>query len=238
MYDETPLLDACQAALGYRFQDVSLLKTALTHRSFANERRKPTSSDNERLEFLGDAVLSVIVSTLLWEHYPDATEGELTRRRADLVSERGLCAVAQSINLGSHLQLGRGEERSGGRDKPRLLSNALEACVGAIYLDGGLEAAMKSGRKLFETHLKSESPGAMDFKSRAQELFQAQGLPAPRYELTSAQGPDHAKTFHVAMRVGERTVSHGAGRSKVEAEQEAAKAAFDAEVGRKPTDKF
>lgn len=238
MYDETPFLDACQASLGYRFKNVSLLKTALTHRSFANERRKPVSSDNERLEFLGDAVLSIVVSTLLWEHYPQAPEGELTRRRADLVSERGLSAVAQAIDLGSHLQLGRGEERSGGRDKPRLLSNALEACVGAIYLDGGLDAAMQSGRKLFDAYLKNESPGAMDFKSRAQELFQAQGYPAPRYELTSAQGPDHAKTFQVAMLVGEKTVGHGTGRSKIEAEQQAAKAAFDAEISRKPADEI
>ena len=224
MIDITPLMDACQTALGYRFQNVALLTTALTHRSFANEYRHDSLTDNERLEFLGDAVLSIVISSLLWECYPHAPEGELTRRRADLVSERGLFAVAQAINLGTCLKLGRGEERSGGRQKPRLLSNALEACFGAIYLDGGLEAALVCGRTLFQDHLNNSSPGAEDFKSRAQEWFQAKGQPAPRYELISTEGPDHAKTFQVAMIVGERIVSQGQGRSKKDAEQAAAQA--------------
>ncbi|MCB9667573.1 MAG: ribonuclease III [Myxococcales bacterium] len=227
MLDPTPVLDMCQEALGYRFKDRTLLVTALTHRSFVNERRG-SMQDNERLEFLGDAVLSIVVSSLLFELYPNAPEGELTRRRADLVSERGLSLIAERMDLGACLNLGKGEERSGGRKKPRLLSNALEACFGAIYLDGGLAATLQSGDKLFRDFFHNAVPGSTDFKSRAQEWFQSQGLPPPRYELKNALGPDHAKTFRVALVVGDECIAKGDGRSKAEAEQAAAQAALAA----------
>jgi ribonuclease-3 len=223
--DEAIVAVGC--ALGYAFTDPAPLFDALTHRSFANERPTRAPRDNERLEFLGDAVAGMVASTLLWERFPSATEGELTRRRADLVCEGTLAELARGIGIGSALRLGRGEERSGGRDKPRLLASALEACLGAVFLDGGAEAATAVGRQLFAERIDNAAPGAKDFKSRVQELVQGRGGDAPRYELIRADGPDHARTFHVAILVSGQTVAEGSGRSKLEAEQAAAESALD-----------
>jgi ribonuclease-3 len=219
---------AVQAGLGYEFRDALLLLDALTHRSFAHERSGLARTDNERLEYMGDAVLQWAVSALLLERFPEATAGELTRRRADLVCEDGLAQIARSVAVGPALRLGRGEERSGGRDKPRLLASALEACVAAVYLDAGAERAMAVCRALFEQYLLASAPGARDFKTRVQETLQSRGKRPPSYELLSASGPEHARSFEVAVRLDGRELGRGHGKSKLEAEQAAAEQALSA----------
>ena len=219
-------LEKVAAVLGHPFQDISLLRDALTHRSFANEHPERAPHDNERLEFLGDAVLSLAASALLWERFPDAKEGELTRLRADLVCEAGLSELARELELGSALRLGRGEDRSGGRSKSRLLCCALEACIAAVYLDGGLPAAARVVRHLFEPRLLGPRLGQRDYKTRVQEAVQARGGGTPRYAVFQTDGPDHARTFHVSCTSQEREIGRGFGRSKTEAEQDAAREAL------------
>lgn len=218
---EDALIVLCDA-LGYRFVDPQLLLLAVTHSSFANERPNVAPCDNERLEYLGDAVLQWATSVVLWERFPNASAGEMTRRRADLVCEDGLAQLARELQLGGVLRLGRGEERSGGREKPRLLASALEACVAAVFLDGGNEAAMRLCRALFENRLEQGRPGERDFKTRVQELLQRRGQKPPVYDMLAATGPDHARSFEVALRLDGATLSRGEGRSKLEAEQLAA----------------
>jgi ribonuclease-3 len=213
--------------LGHSFVDTGLLLDALTHRSFKNERPDLTATDNERLEFLGDAVVGLVVASLLYERFPDADEGELTRRRADLVSEKGLSEAAEAIGVGDAIRLGKGEQKSGGRFKPRLLSSALEACVGAIYRDGGANAAFAAARRIFEPRLHTSAPGHRDAKSRAQEWAQAHLGGTPSYRLIGSEGPDHDREFTVALELHDEEVTTGAGRSKIDAEQSAAKAALD-----------
>ena len=222
-------LERVREALGHSFAREQLLVDALTHCSFVNEAQRGAElDDNERLEFLGDAVLGFAAATLLFERFPDASEGELTLRRSGLVSEAALVALARSIGIGPALKLGRGEDRTGGRDKPRLLASALEACFGAVLVDGGVQAALGVARTLLEPRVDSAAPGALDFKSRAQELVQARRAPPPRYQVLEAIGPDHAREFVVAMLVGEVVVAEGRGRTKLEAEQAAARAALPA----------
>ncbi|QQR91631.1 MAG: ribonuclease III [Myxococcales bacterium] len=229
MTDPHDQIVACAQRLGHVFENPLLLSEALTHRSYANENPQIAHGDNERLEFLGDAVLSTVVSSLLWDAFPSATEGELTRRRAELVSERGLAEVAVDLGLGEFLQLGKGELLSGGQKKPRLLSSTLEACLAAIFLDAGIDRAMQCGRQWFQGRLEHTQAGAGDYKSRAQEWFQSQGRPTPSYVLSHTEGPDHDKTFYVDMLLGEKTVSQGSGKTKTEAEQQAAQFALDSE---------
>jgi ribonuclease III len=219
---------AIQAGLGHDFRERTALLDALTHSSFAHERPELARTDNERLEFMGDAVLQWAVSALLLERFPGATAGELTRRRADLVCEEGLAQIARDVGVGAGLRLGRGEERSGGRDKPRLLASALEACIAAIYLDAGGEVAMIVCRALFEQRLERMAPGARDFKTRVQESLQRSGQRPPSYELAAVRGPDHARVFEVALMVDGRELGRGEGRSKLEAEQAAAERALGA----------
>jgi ribonuclease III len=221
-----PDFDAVAEALGHRFADASLLHEALTHRSYANEHPERAPHDNERLEFLGDAVLTLSASTLLWERFPEATEGELTRRRADLVCESSLATLARGLGLGQSLRLGKGEHRSGGRDKPRLLCSALEACIAAVYLDGGVEKASEVVRRLLEPSLNEPELGRRDAKTRVQELVQALGEGTPRYSVLSATGPDHARLFEVSCLSNLRELGRGTGRSKLDAEQSAARAAL------------
>ena len=216
-------LDSIEQALGYRFTDRRLLLEALTHCSYSNENPSETPADNDRLEFMGDAVLELGISTLLWERFPGASAGELTRRRADIVCEEGLAGMAAALGVGVALRLGRGEERSGGRNKPRLLASALEACMAAIYLDGGQQAAMRVCRRLFEERLDARPPGVRDFKSRVQELLQRRGQRPPLYRVQSCSGPDHDRQFEVAALVDDEPRTLGQGRSKAEAEQEAAR---------------
>ena len=209
---DEPLDDAalrlCEE-LGYSFADTGLLLDALTHRSFKNERPDIAAADNERLEFLGDAVVGLVVASLLYVQFPDADEGELTRRRADLVSEKGLSETAEAIGVGDAMRLGKGEQKSGGRAKPRLLASALEACIGAIYRDGGAEGAFAAARRIFEPRLHTSAPGHRDAKSRAQEWAQAHLGGTPSYQLVGAEGPDHEREFTVALELHEEEVATG-----------------------------
>ncbi|MGB5547669.1 MAG: ribonuclease III, partial [Polyangiales bacterium] len=213
--------------LGYTFADTGLLLDALTHTSFKNERPDLAATDNERLEFLGDAVVDLVVASLLYVQFPDADEGELTRRRADLVSEKGLCEAAQAIGIGDAMRLGKGEQKSGGRSKPRLLSSALEACIGAIYSDGGGDLAFEAACRIFEPRLHTSAPGHRDAKSRAQEWAQANLGGTPSYQLVDTEGPDHEREFTVALELNDEHVATGTGRSKLEAEQSAALTALE-----------
>jgi ribonuclease III len=222
----TSPIDDVAEALGYRFRDPDLLAEALTHRSFRNERPHLAPRDNERLEFLGDAVIDLVASLLLFETHPGAPEGELTRRRADLVCEPALTEMAREVAIGPALRLGRGEEASGGRHKPRLLASALEACMGAVYLDGGYEAALVTGKHLLAVHLHAPTPGANDHKSRLQEVTQGMGRGTPAYRLVRTEGPDHDRRFHVAIHLGDDLLAEAEGRSKLEAEQAAARQAL------------
>lgn len=215
--------------LGHRFDDITLLRDALTHRSLANERPALAPTDNERLEFLGDAVLGALVSSLLVRHFPDASEGELTRRRANLVCERGLAIVARELNLGAALRLGHGEVQSGGRDKPRLLASAFEACVAAIYLDGGHASVAHMAEALLLPHLVSpETAEIHDAKSRLQEWAQQRSLPAPCYRLVKTEGPEHDRRFFVELALDDVVRGAGSGKSKASAEQTAAREALTA----------
>ncbi len=230
MSGSEPLDDAvlrfCER-LGYSFKEKRLLLDALTHSSFKNERPDVALADNERLEFLGDAVVGLMVASLLYTQFPDSDEGELTRRRADLVSEKGLFEAAQRIGVGDALRLGKGEEKSGGRSKARLLGSTLEALLGAIYLDGGADAAFETTRRIFEPRLHTSAPGHRDAKSRAQEWAQAHLGGTPSYRIVGTEGPDHDREFTVALELNEEEVATGAGRSKLTAEQAAATAALN-----------
>jgi ribonuclease III len=210
-----------EARVGYGFVDKSRLESALTHRSWLNEQPPEARRDhNERLEFLGDAVLALIVGHLLMEAAPTATEGELSRRRAQLVSEASLAEVAVTLDLGEWLFLGRGEEQSGGRKRPSMLADAVEAVVGAVFLDGGFVAAADTVRHLFAARLAATDD--TDWKTRLQEEAQRRKLRAV-YTVLATSGPDHDKTFDVEVTVGDDR-GRGQGRSKKEAEQRAAAA--------------
>jgi len=222
-----PTLLELQQQLSYTYRDSRLLERALTHRSFANENR--TNEHNERLEFLGDAVLTLVVSRRLMEALPQAPEGELSRHRAALVSETSLASLARRIGLGPFLRVGRGEELTGGRDKDSLLANALEALIASLYLDGGLDAAMAFVDRYFhDAMLMVEETGAVsDFKTALQELCQERRKILPQYRVVSQSGPDHRKEFSVELRIQEVLYGTGSGRSKKEAEQRAAKEALE-----------
>lgn len=216
-----------EALLGHSFADTSLLQTALTHRSHANERREARAEDNEKLEFLGDAVLDLIISQYLMGRFPTLSEGELSMTRAQMVSEAGLSRVAMGLSLGDWLRLGKGEERSGGRDKASILSDALEAVVAALYLDGGLETARQFVLAHFEAHTPSQPGLGSDNKTRLQELVQGRWKSTPVYEIVGETGPDHDKTFEVAVLVGGEEKARASGHSKKAAEQLAAALAVE-----------
>jgi len=210
--------------LGHAFSDPQLLAEALTHRSLANEAPPHQSlRHNERLEFLGDAVLGMLVAEWLMSRLPDADEGELTRLRASLVCMNGLAGAARSIELGKYLRLGRGEELSGGRDKDSLLADALEALIGAIYLDGGLPACRRVVHDLLAERLE-QLPGdhGLDPKSLLQQHLQRRAGTTPSYRVVGESGPDHLPTFTVEALAGNRHLGAGQGHSKKEAEQAAA----------------
>jgi len=217
--------DQLQEGIGYRFRRPEVLAEALTHSSYAQEAAG-CSGDNEQLEFLGDAVLNFLVSVQLVDAFPDWQEGKLTRARARLVAAAHLSTVAARLELGSHLRLGRGEEKTGGRSKPALLVNALEALVAAIYRDGGLEAARSFVERFImppDFPANAEELFSIDYKSALQEYLQS-GRQAPaEYRVVEETGPEHQKTFTVEVLAGENMVARGRGGSKKAAEQEAAK---------------
>lgn len=216
-----------EEAIGYSFQDKSLLAEALTHRSYANEYQTESLPDNERLEFLGDAVLDLIVSEYLMVNLPEAPEGQLTRIRADVVSLPGLDRLARSLDIGAALLLGKGEERSGGRDKSSLLADAVESLIGAVFTDGGFAAAKSVVLPLFVPLLQqSSSVDGHDFKSRLQEFLQGSQRTLPVYKLVETAGPAHERTYRVDVMVDDCVHGSGQGRTKKSAEQAAAEAAL------------
>lgn len=214
-------LNELQEIIGYHFQNESLLRQALTHSSYANEKHLKKHSDNERLEFLGDAVLEVISSEFLFKHYPDDPEGELTKLRASLVCEPTLALCTNEINLGNYLLLGKGEDQTGGRKRKSILSDALEAVIGAIYLDGGFESARAFVHKFILTDIEHKKL-FYDSKTILQEVVQGNYEEPLTYVLLSEEGPDHDKSFTVEARIGEKVVGQGTGHTKKAAEQEAA----------------
>jgi ribonuclease III len=222
--DATAGFDALLTRLGHSFTDPQLLATALRHRSWCVEH--PGHEANERLEFLGDAVLGLVVAAELYQRHPELAEGRLTEARKAVVSAAALAPVARELGLGDALELGRGEELTGGRDKASLLENALEAVVGAVYLDDGLDAARAFVlRHLSSTIDQAATQPGVDFKSRLQELVARRTLEPPRYEVR-AEGPDHAKAFFAVVWVAGAPAGQGEGKSKKQAEQEAAREAL------------
>lgn len=212
--------------LEYTFRDPALLENALTHSSCANESRGRLQS-NERLEFLGDSILGMVVADYLYRNHPDLPEGELTRTRAALVCEESLVEVAQALQLGEYLCLGKGEETGGGRHRPSIQADAVEAVLAAVYLDGGIGSA----RKIIQKYILSREVAGLtkprDYKTALQELVQRESGQVLKYRLVGAEGPDHDKRFFVAVDLNGAMVGEGKGHSKKEAEQMAAKAAID-----------
>jgi len=227
-----PSLDTLQTALDYRFRKVRLLEQALTHKSYVNERKPAAEADNERLEFLGDAVLSLVVSEQLAVLLPHAPEGALSKHKARLVSESVLADVARRLGVGSCLRLGRGEELSKGREKDSLLADAVEAVIAAVHLDGGMESSRLVVARLFQQEFVNVSsqrhrPGEDDYKTQVQEWCQRRYDTLPSYAVVRESGPDHDKLFEVEVTVNGEVVGRGTGRSKKEAEQSAAKQALE-----------
>lgn len=216
----------------YAFKNPALLTEALTHKSHINERKSPVRRHNERLEFLGDAVLSLIVSDHLAKQFPRLSEGSLSKLKARLVSEACLAKAARRLDLGARLRLGRGEELSKGREKASLLADALEALIAAVYIDGGLDASRAFtlevlGDELRVLETEQGKPGGEDYKTRFQEYCQRRYDVLPRYVTVQETGPDHHKVFDVEVRVGGTTMGTGRGHSKKEAEQLAAQRALE-----------
>lgn len=213
--------------LGVTFRDPGLLSQALTHRSYAHEASLDTGKTNERLEFLGDAVLDLVISDHLFRHYRDLDEGKLTRIRSYLVNMSSLADLAREMGLGEHILLSRDERADGGAEKSSIISDALEALIGAVYLDQGLEAAREMVMRIFGDRLEEAVSGDLDFdyKSRLQELTVKEKGVLPRYRLRE-EGPDHCKVFHAVVYVGDRRMGSGSGSSKKEAEQAAARDAL------------
>ncbi len=224
-------LDKLERRLGFAFADRARALSALTHRSFLHEHRDGAgATDNERLEFLGDAVLDLAVGMRLMSLYPTANEGALSHMRSEIVDERGLSQVARWLGLGELLRLGRGEVLSGGSDKPSLLADAIEAVFGTVFLEAGIEEVLRLVERHFAPLFARVRPGEVggDYKTRLQELTQGRSKVTPSYRVVSAEGPDHAKTFRVEVEVAGVVLGRGQGASKKAAEQAAARQAHDA----------
>jgi|WetSurMetagenome_2_1015567.scaffolds.fasta_scaffold78007_1 ribonuclease III len=215
--------------LGWHFADIALLDTALTHRSFVNENIALACRDNERLEFLGDAVLELTVSDMLMRKFPDHTEGQLSKLRASVVNELPLAELARRFGIGEHLLLGKGEEGSGGRMKSSLLANTFESVIAAMYLDGGFDRTALFIGRLFGPLIEEGEFSSVyrDYKTAVQEMSQVLFREMPHYRVISETGPDHNKRFETNLLIGERVIATGRGRSKKEAEQQAAKTALE-----------
>jgi ribonuclease-3 len=224
--DRRQLLRKLEERLDVRLRDASLLNLALTHGSFTHEGRSRRTDTYERLEFLGDAVLNLVVSDHLYRRMPERAEGDLARARARLVSEPALAEIARGLDLGRFLRLGRGEERGGGRERNSMLADVLEAVVGAVYIDAGFGVAHAVVSRLYAELMEDlEEPGG-DFKSQLQEFLQQREKRLPRYRIAATEGPDHAKAFHAIVESGGTVLGEGRGKSKKEAEQAAAEAAL------------
>ncbi len=213
-------MEEIEKKLGYVFKDKMLLQTALTHSSYANENHKSGAKCNERLEFLGDAVLGMTVAEELFKKNPDMPEGEMTRHRASLVCEDSLALTAEELKIGEYLRLGKGEEMGGGRKRKSILADAVEAVIAALYLDGGED---ESRRMIFKYILYAGHRNtADDYKTELQELVQRRNGQVLKYNLTGSSGPDHMRVFNVAVELNGQIIGTGSGRSKKEAEQAAA----------------
>ena len=214
--------------LGYVFWDLEHIKIALSHKSYSNEMNLDQTQHNERLEYLGDAVLDLGISDLLMKHYPNHREGHLSKIRAAIVNETSLSEIARSIGLGDHLFLGRGEEQCDGRNKTSLLADALEAVLGAVYLDAGFDTSFRIIKTLFgELVVLSKTEDInKDYKTKFQEYSQNQHRQAPRYKIVDEDGPDHDKVFTIELTLAGQVISHGQGKSKKQAEQDAAEQAL------------
>jgi ribonuclease-3 len=214
--------------LNYKFKNTDLLAESLRHSSFVNEQLDTDLKDNERLEFLGDAVLNLVVGHILMQRYPDLKEGDLSRMRANLVNESQLASIARGINLGSYIQLGKGEVQSEGWNKQSILANTFEAVIAAVYMDGGFDAVFKiiEGHFSVLINFVTTPTANHDFKSQIQELVQMEYRSVPIYEVVHESGPDHDKTFRVQLKVGE-VQAEGIGKSKKAAEQDAARKGLD-----------
>lgn len=221
-------MNPIEALLQYRFQRPDLLLQALTHKSFAYEHRAP-DFHNEKLEFLGDAVIDLVLGEYLFELFPHDNEGALSKKRASLVNEDSLAKLATQLDLPSHLRLGKGEMQTGGALKPRLLSSAWEALTGALYLDAGFESSRRILREAFRPLIENLDPDqdfAADYKTRVQELVQRTMRVTPVYELVGEDGPAHDRVFTVALKIKDEEFARGSGRSKKIAEQQAAREAM------------
>ena len=214
-------------AIGYRFRNIQLLQNALTHSSYANERWHNSLLSNERLEFLGDSVLGMLVADYLYRNFPDRPEGELTRMRADMVCEQTLAAAANKIGIGEHLLLGHGEEQGGGRSRNSILADAMESVIAACFLDGGLGAALTVVQKFILVEVPVTRLHNVDYKTRLQELVQQKKNQTLSYSLVGESGPDHDKQFVVEVRLNGNVVGSGSGSSKKRAEQSAAASAIE-----------
>ena len=232
--DRREALSTLQEEISYQFNDPDLLNEALTHRSYANESSGGTSRDNERLEFLGDSVLNAVISHLIMQRFPHCYEGELTRLRASLVNEKSLAKVSKDLGINQYLLLGRGESLRGGREKSSVISDAYEALIGAIYLDGGFEKAFGVVEKQFGPLLDRGLTDDGDFKTRVQQICQRRFGCPPRYRLSELKGPQHDKTFGVEIFIDGQVYGYGIGKNKKEAEQNAAQEALKRISGEEP----
>ena len=217
-----------EIAIGYRFRNITLLQNALTHSSYANERWHDSLKSNERLEFLGDSILGMVVAEYLFKNFPDRPEGELTRMRADMVCEASLAAIADKIDLGTHLLLGHGEERFGGSTRASILADAVESVIAACFLDGGMAAARDFIQRFVLTDVPVKRLHNVDYKTALQELVQQKKNQVLAYALVGESGPDHDKQFQVEVSLNGQVVGEGSGSSKKRAEQAAAQKAIEA----------
>jgi len=219
--------DELQTNLDYSFRRFTLLKQALTHKSYVHEHSLDATESNERLEYLGDAILDLLISDLLYHRYPDVAEGKLTQQRANLVCEPSLAELARKIKLGNYIYLGQGETQEGGRNKNSILADTMEAVFGAIYLDGGIEGIQYVVQRLFEPIVETAHKQVKDNKSTLQELLQKDGSETAVYTIIQEEGPPHQRVFTSEVSHMGKPLGRGKGRSKKEAEQNAAKLALD-----------
>ena len=221
------MINELETAIGYQFRNITLLQNALSHSSYANERWHDSLKSNERLEFLGDSVLGMLVADYLYRNFPNRPEGELTRMRADMVCEKTLATVANTLDLGRHLMLGRGEELGGGRKRESILADAVESVIAACYLDGGMEAAVQFIQKFILVNVPLTKLKNADYKTALQELVQQKKNQVIAYNLVGESGPDHDKEFRVELTINGEVAGIGVGSSKKRAEQAAAQAAIE-----------